>query len=291
MLTRRLFVAALFTAAAGCASRPHTAGGPPTLSVTTHASSEGNGSVNSYLLTGRDAALLIDTQLVLSETAVLIETIRASGKKLETIWITHAHPDHFMGIAQLTEAFPEANVLARPDVAEQMPELFDRFEKPLNKFFPGDVAASVPSPVAYDGDTLELEGVEIRILDFEGGESESTTALMVPSLQALFCADMVYNHVHPWLNELRIEGVLDHVEQVRSLDGVETIYPGHGAPMSKADLDGYVQYVETFVDEVEAAPNSDGLIETMLAHYPDYKTQAGLRFSAGAHIAARDGQP
>lgn len=271
---------------AACATGPRHRS-PPTLRIQAHTSAEANASVNSYLITGRDKALLVDTQLVRSETEKLIAMVKASGKELETIVVTHAHPDHFMGLSQLAQAFPNARIVARPPVVEALPAAFDRFRPLLDKFFPGDVADAYVLPQVLTEPRLSLEGVEIEVIDYDDGESEHTSALVIPSLRAVLCSDMAYNHVHPWLNELRFDGVKAHVDALRALPEVDTLYPGHGAPMSKAQLDQYVAYIDEFLAVAEDAPDAKAIIDAMSAAHPDYATLAGLRFSASAYVDAR----
>jgi len=278
-------VATLLLAACATGPRHRT---PPTLQIQVHRSAEGNGSVNSYLITGRDKAMLVDAQLVRSETEKVIAMVKASGKELETIVVTHAHPDHFMGLAQLAKAFPSARIVARPPVVEALPAAFDRFRPLLEKFFPGDVADAYVLPQPLVEPRLELEGVAIEVRDFHEGESEYTSALVIPSLRAALVSDMVYDHVHPWLNELRFDGVKAHVEALRALPEVDTLYPGHGGAIGKAQLDEYVAYVDEFLRVAAEAPDAKAIIDAMSAAHPDYVTLAGLRFSAGAYVKARD---
>ncbi|WP_309550473.1 MBL fold metallo-hydrolase [Rhizobium rhizogenes] len=52
--------------------------------------------------------------------AELAEWIASKGKTLRKIYLTHAHPDHFFGLAKLLERFPEARAIAMPNVVEAM---------------------------------------------------------------------------------------------------------------------------------------------------------------------------
>jgi glyoxylase-like metal-dependent hydrolase (beta-lactamase superfamily II) len=264
---------------------------PPTdggLTVQGYKSSEANGTVNSWLLMGETDAALIDAQLVLSEGQHVADVIKRSGKNLKWVWITHGHPDHSTGLAKIVAAFPDAKVLAHPRVAENAGRLFEQYKKPLNRFFPGDIPEAPVVPTAHEGDTLELEGVTVKILEFEEGETDFTTALLVPSLSAVFAADMVYHRVHPWLNELRVDGVREHVDALDAMEGVTTIYPGHGEPLGKDYLDEYRAYLDFFMSQVPEAKDSNDLIRRVWAKNPDWRSMAGLRFSAAAHIGQRD---
>jgi glyoxylase-like metal-dependent hydrolase (beta-lactamase superfamily II) len=50
---------------------------------------------------GEHEALLVDTFLSDAQTAELADWIAATGKRLTTMYITHAHPDHFFGLKLL----------------------------------------------------------------------------------------------------------------------------------------------------------------------------------------------
>ncbi len=59
----------------------------------------------STLVTGETDAVLTDTGHIKSEITELGDMIEQTGKRLTTIYITHGHLDHFLGIGQLIERF------------------------------------------------------------------------------------------------------------------------------------------------------------------------------------------
>ncbi len=62
-------------------------------------------SVSSVLIEGRRDAILVDAQFGASDARKLVELIRASGKQLTTIYISHSDPDYYFGLATLQDAF------------------------------------------------------------------------------------------------------------------------------------------------------------------------------------------
>lgn len=309
---RRLFrSAALALSLASCAAstrpaaKPDAAEGPPPgigrrdnattlgpfgqgpLVFTSHLSAEYAATVNSWIIAGPTEMGLVDAQLVMPEAEKVVALLKQQKKKLAWVWITHAHPDHYAGLEAIAAAFPGVPLLAHPRTAERAPQLLKKFDEPLQKFFPGEITRAPVTLTPHTGETLALDGQTLRIHVFEGGEHELTTALEVPAMKSLFIADLVYHRVHPWLNELDTTNVLAQVERLAGMAEIDTFYPGHGEPFGKDYLPQYTAYVNEFLADAAQASDAKDLIQRVWRRHPDWRTMAGLRFSANAHIDAR----
>src|SRR5215831_14589264 len=64
------------------------------------------------LVYGARDAVLIDTFLSAQQSQELADWLVESGKNLTTIYITHAHGDHFFGLKLLLDKFPNARAIA-----------------------------------------------------------------------------------------------------------------------------------------------------------------------------------
>ena len=58
--------------------------------------------VTSVLVSGEKDAILVDAQFGKSQAEQVVEKIRASGKQLTTIYISHGDPDYYFGLDTLT---------------------------------------------------------------------------------------------------------------------------------------------------------------------------------------------
>ena len=84
---------------------------------------------NSYLLSDGDEALLFDVFQLRSDAEKLAHSVEASEKKLAKVWISHAHPDHFLQLDLIVDRFPDAEVLTTANVLDDLkadgPWMFD----------------------------------------------------------------------------------------------------------------------------------------------------------------------
>ena len=58
------------------------------------------------LISGAREAVLIDGGFTLPDGKALVEAIKASGKKLTTIYISQSDPDYYFSLAPIKAAFP-----------------------------------------------------------------------------------------------------------------------------------------------------------------------------------------
>jgi glyoxylase-like metal-dependent hydrolase (beta-lactamase superfamily II) len=68
------------------------------------------------LIYGERDAVLVDTFLSEQQSKELLDWILESGKNLTTIYVTHAHGDHFFGLRLLLDRFPNARAFATASV-------------------------------------------------------------------------------------------------------------------------------------------------------------------------------
>ena len=68
--------------------------------------------VSTAIIYGERDAIVVDAQFTLSNAHRLVAEIIETGRDLKMIYITHVHPDYFMGLPVLKNAFPDARVVS-----------------------------------------------------------------------------------------------------------------------------------------------------------------------------------
>ena len=70
--------------------------------------------ITSTLIFGEYDAVLVDAMGTVAEAEALADWVALHNRNLETIYITHAHFDHFYGLSILLDRFPGARAIATP---------------------------------------------------------------------------------------------------------------------------------------------------------------------------------
>ena len=113
--------------------------------------------ISSTLIYGERDAVLVDTFMTVNQNDVLVDWVRASGKNLTTIYITHGHGDHWFGIGALLERFPSARAVASRAVVcmmkEQPPEMLKTW---WESRLPGQIPERVVIAEELDGDVITI---------------------------------------------------------------------------------------------------------------------------------------
>src|SRR5580692_653603 len=76
--------------------------------------------ITSTLIFGEYDAVLVDAMGTVAEAEALADWVARHDRNLKTIYITHAHFDHFYGLSVLLDRFPSARAIATPKALAAM---------------------------------------------------------------------------------------------------------------------------------------------------------------------------
>ncbi len=238
-------------------------------------SDENGFEVASVIVTGKTDAVLIDAQWTLSNAHRVIAEILETGKYLETIYITHAHPDHYFGLGTIAEAFPEARVVALPSVARVINKQFfgkiEHWEKVIG-------VTNVPRKTAkiesLTENYFELEGERIEVILEVMGDMKYNTVVWIPSIRTLVGSDVLFNQAHPFTCELTAEERqqwIRDIERLEKLDA-EVIIPGHqkpGMPFDSSSFDFTKNYLVATEEELARTKDVASFYYAMVKRFPE----------------------
>ncbi|CAN5471846.1 MBL fold metallo-hydrolase [soil metagenome] len=242
------------------------------------------------LVTGASEAVLIDGGFTYPDGRTVAEAIKATGKKLTTIYVSQADPDYYFSLKTIKEAFPEARVLA---ASATLNAIKGNVEKKLAVWGPQlkengpQILTDVILPSAFDDKKLTVDGETIKIVDADG--LANRRYLFVPSLNAVFGGVLVFSGVHVWTADTPTKE--QRAAWISNLDKIAARKPaivvaGHMTPASATDLSGIAHtkaYLTAFEEELAKAKDSATLKSAMEARFPGLGM--GVALDIGSKVA------
>jgi glyoxylase-like metal-dependent hydrolase (beta-lactamase superfamily II) len=229
---------------------------------------------SATLIFGDHDGVLVDTFTTIEQNERLIGWVKAHGRNLTHIYLTHGHGDHIYGIGQLLQAFPGAQAVATAGtIAEARLQASDEYRDGFwGRLFPGQIPQPV-IPAALAGDTIRLEEHELRVIEAGHTDTTGTTALWCPSLRLIVAGDVVYNHTHMYLAETTTTSRQEWIASLGKLKDLDPLYvvAGHKQPDYDDDpvnIDESIRYLTDF-NAVEAqTTTATELYEGVLRNHP-----------------------
>jgi glyoxylase-like metal-dependent hydrolase (beta-lactamase superfamily II) len=245
--------------------------------------------VSSELVTGQTDAVLIDAQFQRNDAEALVQKIKASGKKLTTVYISHSDPDYYFGLDVIQAAFPDAKIVATPQTVAKIQASKDgklAYWSPILKEN-APKALVLPQPLA--GDSIELEGQKIQIVGLDGPTPARTFA-WIPSLKTVVGGIPVLANTHVWVADTQTpESRRDWIKTLGRIEALhpKAVVPGHyllnadgSTPYSLASVKFTRSYLQAFETEAKKAKDSAALIAAMKKRYPKLEGDSSLELSA-----------
>ena len=260
--------------------------------------------VNSYLVETDSGVVVVDTNLLVSDIEALRARIKALHKPVRAIFVTHAHPDHFNGIAALVKD-AEVPVYAAASVGRVIEETADAKRAQWGPVYGAEWPAEtyVPNTPLQDGQTVRIDEAAFTVRDMGPAESHADSYFLLSAdgtHPVAFTGDLAFHHTHPYTADGHTSSWLGTLDTLtRDLAGVSGIYPGHGelaGPSVFADQRRYLLYYREVIRRLapgkpELADAEKAELETaMRAFLPDVPLTWMIGLGADAVAAELAGE-
>jgi glyoxylase-like metal-dependent hydrolase (beta-lactamase superfamily II) len=214
-----------------------------------------------------------------------------SKKTLTTVYVTHAHPDHYCGLVVIKQAFPKVKIVAQPATVAVIKKTWAEKVKHWGPMYGANLATKpiIPEPLAARSLTLEGQTLEIR--GSVQGDDATNSYVWIPSIKTVVAGDIVYRGIFPWTAETDAasRGTSSKtLDQLAAL-GATTVIAGHKEPTQKDDASGLTTtkaYLKDFDEAAAASKSASQLQAKMKAKYPKLAMEIVLQVGAGAQFPA-----
>lgn len=241
--------------------------------------------VSSVIVSGQHDAILIDAQFGKAQAEQVVAKLRASGKRLTTIYISHGDPDYYFGLDTLLRAYPDVKVLASAPTVAHIKNTMDAKLTYWGPQMGADKPQRLVLPQVLEGDRLQLDGHDLQVVGLDGPQPDRTF-VWIPSIKAVVGGILVSENLHVWMADT--QGAQSHADWLLGLKRIEdlkpqTVIPGHTLGKASGSLAAVrftAEYIRAFDQESARAADSAQLIAAMKKRYPNLAEESSLELGA-----------
>lgn len=244
--------------------------------------------VTSTIIYGDTDAILVDAQFTLANAHRLVADLMELKRDLKVIYLTHLHPDHYLGLEVIKSVYPNAEVVAYKKAADDINQAYDfKIDYWGNTILKSNGANIKFDVTRLEDEVIYLEGQPINILGILCGDCVDIAALWIPSTRTLVASDLVFSGCHVWVADMRSpEQVNQWLKTLDKLEALEpaVVIPGHSSfpalTLSPSAIGFTRQYINDFFKQLPTAADADGLKTAMERIYPGLPVKICLEYSA-----------
>lgn len=259
-------------------------------SIRVFTSSDDQFWVNSVIVEGDHEVMLVDAQLTKTSAEKMLQAIKETKKPLSTIYITHEHADHFLGLEVFKEAYPGVTVIAPSAVVDRIDRVYPEKIVKWQKILGAGATSHLVAISKFDGGAIKFENTEIQVLGNIQGDTEENSMLWIPGQRILIAGDVLFNDMHVYTAESDSTARgrwLSSLKKIRALRP-SLVIPGHskaGAPLDASSaVDFTERYLLAFEEELGKAKDTDSFILSMKERFPSADFVLALERGAAANV-------
>ncbi|MDX3451159.1 MBL fold metallo-hydrolase [Streptomyces sp. ME02-8801-2C] len=244
------------------------------------------------LISGPTEIVLIDALHLKAEVEELGDLIERTGKRLTSIYVTHDHADHYLGIGPLLERFPGAKAVTLPHILESMRTTWDAQAAQWKLMFGDTAVPHGPMPEALEGTTLYVDGCPVNVIPVKQADIHPTSIVHVPAIDVVVAGDSIYNEVFPMLALSTPDEWKDWLDTLQVIEDLapRMVVAGHRRPDGDdhavaAMISQTRSFIHDFAAASEVAKDTGELFGMVKAKYPHHANDWSLLVSA--HAATR----
>ena len=238
--------------------------------------------VTSTLITGEKDAVLVDAQFSVNDAKNLVKIIQDSGKSLKYIVITAGDPDYYFGLEPLVQAFPDAKVIATPEVVKHIQATKEGKFAYWGPILKSGAPSQIIVPNVIEDKSIELEGERIEIK----APGKYASYLWVPSNRTILGGVGLSSGIHLWTADTQSKEARDEWKKVlkqMSRLRPSAVIPGHyiGAiPAGSQAIDFTYNYLVDVDKVLKDHKDSASVIAKLKEKYPNFADESSLELSS-----------
>ena len=241
------------------------------------------------LISGPTEIVLIDALHLEAAVQELGDLIERTGKRLTTIYVTHDHADHYLGIGPLLERFPGAKAVTLPHILESMRTTWDAQAAQWKVMFGDKTVPHGPMPEALEGTTLYVDGSPVHVVPVKQADIRPTSIVHIPAIDVVVAGDAIYNETFPMLALSTPDEWKDWLDTLQVIEDLapRMVVAGHRRPDGDdhavaAMISQTRSFIHDFAAASQVAKDTGEPFGMMKTKYPHHANDWSLLVSAHA---------
>lgn len=248
---------------------------------------------NPAFVVTTDGVVVIDPGSSVQAGRMVLRQIRqVTDKPVSHVLNTHVHGDHWLGNQAIHEAYPQAIILAHPDMIRaarggegaRWLDIMDR----LTQGFTRGTRAVLPTVPVIESQTLRIGGRSFHILAPAKAHSGTDIMIHVAETGVLFLGDNVMNGRFGRMDDGTFQGNIAACQRALAVPA-RVFVPGHGRTGGQEIVAAYRDYLATLFEtvkrEYDAGKQDYEMKATVKARLGRYTGWEGFDLHFGRHVS------
>jgi glyoxylase-like metal-dependent hydrolase (beta-lactamase superfamily II) len=214
-----------------------------------------------------------------------VKKIKASGKDLKVVYISHSDPDYYFGLNVIKTAFPNTRIFATAPTVAAIKQLMHRKLAYWGPILQQNAPHKLVLPGVLNGNRIMLEG---HALEIEGlnGPTPARSYVWIPSLRTVVGGAVVFGGTHVWMADTQTPlarrqwlATLRSIKELKPLRVVPGHYLGPLQPgLAAVKFDE--NYLKNFEIQNHKTNTAQAVIAAMESIYPNLPERSWLELGA-----------
>jgi glyoxylase-like metal-dependent hydrolase (beta-lactamase superfamily II) len=221
----------------------------------------------SHVIELKNELIIIDGQFFAPYALELKEFTEGLGKPVTRFYLSHDHPDHYIGFG---DAFPNVPVYALAETKAAIEQAGQGVLEQRQAQFGPMIASKLNKPSVVQQPGEETIG-NVKFIFEKSVNNESAVSLVIklPELGVYIAQDIVYNKVHLFI-EGDTKGWETALHQIMKEKTYQTILSGHGKEGGIELLKENLNYLAFVNETILKTKDKQEFKAAILKKYPEY---------------------
>lgn len=221
----------------------------------------------SHVIELKNELIIVDGQFFAPYALELKEFTDSLGKPVTRFYVSHDHPDHYIGFG---DAFPNVPVYALAETKAAIEQAGQGVLEQRQAQFGPMIASKLNKPSVVQQPGEETIG-NVKFIFKKSVNNESAVSLLIklPELGVYFAQDIVYNKIHLFI-EGDTKGWETALHQIIKEKTYQTILSGHGKEGGIELLNENLNYLAFVNETILKSKDKEEFKAAILKKYPEY---------------------